>query len=228
MTPSTRTAADSVLTTGAGLGRRGGGGGGVGGGARRGPRASGPGIPSPDGKWEVLVRGHNLFLRDVKTSQVEPLSYDGNPGSSYARTAEEERSVGMNYNVLDPDIPTPDVYWSPDSRRLVAMRYQPGTTRSVYEVESSPEDQVQPKLESYPYLKAGDTVPIHKPHLFDVAAKKEIPLDESLFANPWSISDLRWNSNSAAVHLSFQSARTPGLAHSGGGRANRGGQTYCG
>jgi dienelactone hydrolase len=200
VTESTRTAADSVLAAGPGLGRRGGGGGG---GAGRGARASGPAIPSPDGKWEVLVRGHNLFLRDVKSSRVEPLTYDGNPGGSYARSAEEERSVGMNYQVRDPEIPTPDVYWSPDSRRLVAMRYQPGTLRTVYEVESSPEDQFQPKLESYPYLKPGDAVPIHKPRLFDVAARKEIPLDDSLYANPWSISDLRWNSNSAAFTFLF-------------------------
>ena len=199
---STRTVADSLLAAGPGLGRRGGAVAGVGG-ARRGPRAAGPAIPSPDGKWEVLVRGHNLFLRDVKSNQIEPLTYDGNPGSSYARTAEEERSVGMNYEVRDPEVPTPDAYWSPDSRRLVAMRYQPGTTRSVYEVESSPEDQFQPKLESYPYLKPGDTVPIHKPRLFDVAAKKEIPLDDSLFANPWSISDLRWSSNSARFNFLF-------------------------
>jgi hypothetical protein len=200
VTESTRTVADSALTAAPGLGRRGGGGGG--GGARRG-RASGPAIPSPDGKWEVLVRSHNLFLRDVKSTNVETLTYDGNPTSSYARTAEEERSVGMNFDVRDPDIPTPDAYWSPDCRHLVAMRYQPGTQRSVYEVESSPEDQFQPKLESYPYLKPGDTVPIYKPHLFDVETKREIPLDDSLYANPWTISDLRWSSNSATFTFLF-------------------------
>jgi len=202
VTESTRTAADSALTAGAGLGRRGGGGAAAGGG-RRGARASGPAIASPDGKWEVLVRGHNLFLRDVKSNNVAPLTYDGNPTSSYARNADEERSVGMNFEVRDPDIPTPDAYWSPDSRHLVAMRYQPGTTRSVYEVESSPEDQFQPKLESYPYLKPGDTVPIHKPHLFDIESKKEIPVDDSLYANPWSISELRWGSNSAGFSFLF-------------------------
>ena len=204
VTESARAAADSILAAGPGLGRRGGGaGGGAAGGARRGGRPSGPAIPSPDGKWEVLVRGHNLFLREVRSGRTEPLTYDGNPGSSYARTAEEERSVGMNYEARDPEIPTPDVYWSPDSRHFVAMRYQPGTVRAVYEVESSPEDQFQPRLESYPYLKPGDTVPVHKPRLFDAAARKEIPLDDSLFANPWSIGDLRWNSNSAGFTFLF-------------------------
>ncbi len=96
----------------------------------------------------------------------------------------------------DPDTPTPEVFWAPDSKHFVAMRLQPGTHRNVYLVESSPEDQLQPKLDSYPYLKPGDQVPIRKPHLFDVEAKKEIPTSDLLFSNPWSISDVRWSSNS--------------------------------
>jgi dipeptidyl-peptidase 4 len=196
VTASSLTDADSNITN-TGAGRRGG----AGGGGRRGQRAAGPAVPSPDGKWEVLVHGNNLFLHDLKSDKTEPLTYDGNPSSTYARNADEERFVNMNFDVRDPDIPTPEVAWSPDSCHLVAMRFQPGTQRSVYEVESSPEDQLQPKLESYPYLKAGDTVPIHKPHLFDVATKKEIPLDEALFTNPWSISDLRWNPDSS--HFTF-------------------------
>ena len=76
----------------------------------------------------------------------------------------------MDYDARDPETPTPEVYWSPDSQHLVAMRHQPGTTAG-FMIESSPEDQLQPKLESYPYLKPGDDVPIARPHLFDVAGE---------------------------------------------------------
>jgi len=176
-------------------GRRGGEGGGEGGGAR----ANLTGTRSPDGRWEVLVRGHNLYLRDLRasTNRDFKLTHDANPTSTYARDASRERYVEMQYNAADPETPTPEVYWAPDSKRFVAMRTRPGTQRTVYMVASSPEDQLQPKLESYPYLKPGDDIPIRKPRLFDVEAKREIPVNDVLFSNPWSISDIRWASNSS-------------------------------
>jgi dipeptidyl aminopeptidase/acylaminoacyl peptidase len=162
-----------------------------------GPRAASQ--RSSDGNWEVLVRGDNLFLRDTRQpkDQQRQLTFDGNPNSTYARNADTERSIEMNYDTRAPETPTPEVYWAPDSSHFVAMRLQPGTQRRVYLIESSPEDQLQPKLDSYPYLKPGDQVPIRKPHLFDLKTKKELPVSDSLFSNPWSISDLRWSSSSA-------------------------------
>jgi dipeptidyl-peptidase-4 len=167
------------------------------------PRAETRSARSPDGNWEAVVHGDNLFLRDTKTGKEQALTYDGNPNSSYARNAQWDRLVDMTYDARDPETPTPEVYWSPDSRKLVAMRLQPGTQRRVYLVESSPADQLQPKLDSYPYLKPGDEVPIRKPHLFDVEAKKEIPVDDALFSNPWSIGDVRWNTNSSRFTFIF-------------------------
>ncbi len=160
-------------------------------------RPSSAGVRSPDQKWEVLVRGHNLFLRETGNGNTRQLTHDGNPDSSYARNAEAERSVEMNYETRDPETPTPDVYWAPDSSRFVAMRLKSGTQRRVYIVESSPEDQLQPKLISYPYLKPGDEVPIRKPHLFEVETGKRIDISDALFPNPWSISELRWDRDSS-------------------------------
>jgi dipeptidyl-peptidase 4 len=168
-----------------------------------GVRPAGPGQQSPDGKWEAVVRGHNLYLRDVATNKEQPLTFDAHPDSTYSRSEEADRAIEMNYKARDPETPTPEVYWSPDSRWLVAMRLQPGTQRRVYMVQSSPPDQLQPKLDSVPYLKPGDAVPVRKPHLFDIEAKREIPVSDTLFANPWSISDLRWDTNSARFTFLF-------------------------
>ncbi|HEY3857305.1 MAG TPA: prolyl oligopeptidase family serine peptidase [Verrucomicrobiae bacterium] len=165
-------------------------------GGRRRPSVGGD--TSPDGKWSVSVRGDNLFLRNlnVRSNSDFQLTYDANPNSTYARNAEADRAVEMTYDARDPETPTPEIYWAPDSKHFVAMRLQPGTHRNVYLVESSPEDQLQPKLDSYPYLKPGDQVPIRKPPLFDIELKKEIQTSESLYSNPWSISDVRWSTNS--------------------------------
>jgi dipeptidyl-peptidase 4 len=161
------------------------------------PVAAKPDTTSPDGKWEAVVRGHNLYLRELSTGNETELTFDANPNSTYSRSADADRAIEMNYEARDPATPAPEVFWSPDSRKLVAMRLRPGTTRRVYLVQSSPEDQVQPKLESYPYLKPGDDVPIRKPHLFDIESRQEVPVKDDLFENPWSISDLRWDTNSS-------------------------------
>lgn len=167
---------------------------------RRGRRNNGgrasPEYRSPDGKWDAVVHHNDLYLREVATGKEWPLTTGATATNTYARDAEFDRGIDMDYNRADPEAPTPEVYWAPDSRSVVAMCLRPGTTRRVYLIESSPEDQVQPKLESYPYLKPGDDVPIRKPHLFDVTAKIEIPVSDALFPNPWSIEDLRWSPDS--------------------------------
>lgn len=158
--------------------------------------AAAPDYRSPDGRWDAVVHQHNLSLREVATGKEWPLTTRATETNTYARNEEFTRSIDMDYDRPDPKDPTPEVYWSPDSSKLVAMCLQPGTKRRVYLIESSPEDQLQPKLESYPYLKPGDDVPIRKPHLFDVAARREIPVADTLFPNPWSIDDLRWRADS--------------------------------
>ena len=161
------------------------------------------GARSPDKKLEILVRGHNLFLRNTGSGAEQQLTYEANPDNSYARNAEADRAIEMNYETRDPERPMPEVYWSPDSKHFVAMRHKAGTQRRVYAVESSPADQLQPKLVSFPYLKPGDEVPYAKPHLFDVETKKEIPVDDALFANPWSTDEVRWSPDSSRFTFLF-------------------------
>jgi dipeptidyl-peptidase-4 len=134
---------------------------------RRGER---PRIASPDGKWTVVVKDHNLYLREKETGTESALSRDGNADDGYS-----ER-----------------IFWSPNGKKLVALRTKKGQEHKVYLLESSPRDQLQPKLHVLDYLKPGDRIPITKPHLFDVNTRQEIPFTDKLFPNPWSIEDVRW------------------------------------
>src|SRR5258708_40035221 len=124
------------------------------------------------------MRGHNLYLRDPKTEKERPLTFDANPDNSYARDSQRDRAIEMEYDLREPETPVPEVYWSPDSRRLVALRTKPGTQRTVYLVESSPKDHLQPKLQAYPYLQPGDEVAPRQPHLFDLEAKQQIGIED--------------------------------------------------
>jgi len=133
------------------------------------PRAR-PDGESPDGRWAAFIKGHNVYLRDKPAGKELALSTDGTADDAYDG----------------------EFFWSPDSKKLVVIRTQKGDERKVYLIESSPKDQLQPKLHWYEYLKPGDKIPLSKPHLFDVAAAKPVPFSDELFPNPWSIGDVRW------------------------------------
>ncbi len=136
---------------------------------------------SPDGRWNVHVRDHNLFLEDTTDNSETALTKDG--------VAEDHYGRGL--------------FWSPDSRLLVAMKTQPAQTRTVNIVESSPKDQLQPKLIAFDYLKPGDRVAVSKPRLLEIAERKSIPLDDSLYAMPFAIRDVRWEADSSRFTFAY-------------------------
>ncbi|MFO0804207.1 MAG: DPP IV N-terminal domain-containing protein [Gemmataceae bacterium] len=128
---------------------------------------------SPDGAHTAFIKDFNVWLRDRKTKEESALTTNGRDDNSYGR-----------------------VFWSPDSKRLVAIRTKAGGDRKVTIVESSPRDQLQPKTLTYNYLKPGDKIPLDRPHLFDIEKKTEISTSDELFPNPWSISRHHWTPDS--------------------------------
>ena len=127
--------------------------------------------PSPDKRWEAIVENYNVVVRSPDRKQTISLSTDGSEGNYY-----ELNSFA----------------WSPDSRYLVAYRIKPGYKRMVHYTESSPSTQLQPIYFELPYTKPGDTLDLQQPVLFDVEAKREIPIDNALFPNPFDLTHAEW------------------------------------
>jgi dipeptidyl aminopeptidase/acylaminoacyl peptidase len=73
----------------------------------------------------------------------------------------------------------------------------------VHYIESSPTDQLQPKYSSREYPKPGDVLDIAAPVLFDVANRKSMPIDNSLFPNPYSLSNAVWWKDSRAFTFEY-------------------------
>ncbi|WP_165226736.1 prolyl oligopeptidase family serine peptidase [Aquisphaera insulae] len=147
---------------------------------RRGRRggARQPGSPrgedSPDGKFRTFIRDFDVNLEEKGTGKKSPVSFEGAETDGYES----------------------GVFWSPDSKKFVALRTAKGDTHIVNMVASSPTDQLQPKLVSHDYLKPGDKLPISRPHLFDVASRREIPIEDDHAPNPFGIEDVRWSPDS--------------------------------
>lgn len=89
------------------------------------------------------------------------------------------------------------IEWSPDRTRFVARFVTPSQKRMVHIVESSPADQVQPKLISFQYDKPGDVVEAWKPRLFDAETGSELAIDDALFRMPPAIDSLAWSADSS-------------------------------
>ena len=138
------------------------------------------GSESPDGKLAAFLKDNNVWLRDTKTKEETQLSTDGKADDAYGR-----------------------VYWSPDSKKLVAIKTKAGGDRKVTLVESSPRTQLQPLTSTYNYLKPGDPIPLPKPHLFDVEAKKEIAVSDELFPNPWDVGYEHWSKDGKHFYFTY-------------------------
>jgi dipeptidyl aminopeptidase/acylaminoacyl peptidase len=138
---------------------------------------------SPDGKWEAFVSNFNIVVRSTAAgSKLKPLSNDGSEGDAY-----------------DPE----SIVWSPDSAKLAAYRVRPGFRRIVYRVQSSPPDQVQPKLLPQLYVKPGDAVDLDQPRVFHVEPAKQLIVPNDLFPNPYTMSRLAWRKDSKTVSFEY-------------------------
>ena len=138
-------------------------------------------VSSPDGVWEAFIQNFNVVVRRVGEDDLTLLSHDGSEGNTYAH-----RSLA----------------WSPDSRRLAAYRVIPGYQREVHYVESSPEDQLQPKHSTLIYAKPGDVLDKERPVIFEVETGAQIDIDDALFPNAYTLFRLVWREDSR--HLTFE------------------------
>lgn len=139
-------------------------------------------VTSPDSNWVAHVKNNNVYVYPKgKPGQEVQLSFDGAPGNYYAN----------------------NLQWSPDSRKLAATRIRPNVPRTLYLVESSPTDQLQPKLQTRNYLKPGDALPQKQPILFIPGEKKSFAVDLDLISNQYDVSAIRWRKDSRAFTFEY-------------------------
>jgi dipeptidyl aminopeptidase/acylaminoacyl peptidase len=105
---------------------------------------------SPDGKYVAFVRNNNLFVADVATQTERALTTDGselvaNGKMDWVYMEEIGNRQGRAY------------WWSPDSTRLLFVRYDDTPVPRYAVVDPAP---VRQKVEVSPYPKPGDPNPV--------------------------------------------------------------------
>lgn len=138
-------------------------------------------VTSPDGKYVAFIKNDNICVREVATGKETQLSQDGTPGNYYS-----------SY-----------IQWSPDSKLVAAFRIRPAQKRYVYYVESSPADQLQPKLHKQEYAKPGDELAFKVPCIYGVENSKRLIPSTDLFSHQYEIYALQWNSDSKGITFEY-------------------------
>ena len=138
-------------------------------------------VTSPDGKFVAYIKNDNVCVRENATGRERQLSNDGTLGNYYSAY----------------------IQWSPDSRKVLSCRIRPSEKRYVYYVESSPRDQLQPKLHKQEYAKPGDELPFKVPCIFNVESGARLIPDTRLFDRQYDLSWLRWDNDSRAVTFEY-------------------------
>jgi dipeptidyl aminopeptidase/acylaminoacyl peptidase len=158
---------------------------------------------SPDGSVTVFTRANNLWLKTTADNSEVQLTTDAVAENTFRRDASRARGMGMEYDLPDFPEDSVDAHWAPNSKAVVAFQTTRVEERITYYIESTPADRLQPKLQSYPYFKPGDAIPIARPRLFRMEDRKEIPVSNELFPNPWSLDLIRWSDDGARFWMMY-------------------------
>lgn len=140
-----------------------------------------PPVFSPDSSAIAFIKNFNLNIKNNITDKETQLSYDGTKGNYYS-----------SY-----------IKWSPDGKKIMAYKVKPGEKRTIFFVESSPKDQLQPKLQSRDYLKPGDELPFKSPQLFLVESKKHVKISTDEFNKQYSLSNINWRKDSKTFTFEY-------------------------
>lgn len=138
-------------------------------------------VSSPDGKKEAYISEGNLWIEDKTSNKKTKLSNDGSPSEYYL----------------------PEIYWSPDSKKIVSCKYRPGGDRQLHLISSSPKDQLQPKMEQFSYAKPGDALPIRQPVAFIVDEGKVIHFNVPDAAMQYDLKHIKWDERSNYFTFDF-------------------------
>ena len=136
---------------------------------------------SPDSTFTAFIKNHNLYIKPTSSGNEIQLSFDGSAGFYYSSYMQ----------------------WSPDGKKIMAYKVRPGEEHKIYFVESSPQDQIQPKLQHRDYLKPGDMLSFRSPQLFKVASKEHIKVPTDLFDSQYSLTNFDWKDDSSAFTFEY-------------------------
>lgn len=153
---------------------------------------------SPDEKWVVFARGHNLFMMDSenyakalkkaddKTIQEIQLTTDGEEYYSFARRLTEEEKKELQKEEKerkDFRVPPINIIWSKDSKKFACIRQDERKVGDLWVINSLANPR--PTLETYKYGMPGEeNQPQPEILIFDITSKSRVKVKAEKFKDP--------------------------------------------
>ncbi len=169
-----------------------------------GSRASGAGpneLRSPDGAWDLFLKDHNLWLRNVATGAERALTTDGTRRNEYGGYL--EYSTEWVTNVRNGYPAPPIARWSGDSKRILVQRIDQRMVPETHLVQTVRPDSVRPKLWSFAFPLPGDSLARATWWVFDVTSGRAIAADapalDVLLAPHLSTGDAWWSDSAGTT-----------------------------
>ncbi|GEM69721.1 peptidase [Sphingobacterium mizutaii NBRC 14946 = DSM 11724] len=139
-------------------------------------------IESPDKVYLAYIKNNNIYVRkkaDLKSEKQ--MTFDGSPGLYYSAR-------------LD---------WSADSKKLSSSKVRKAEVRQLTLLESSPTDQLQPKLQYRDYAKPGDALSQYYPVIVNVESGQVVEVDPKQVENQFSLYNIRWRPDNNAITFEY-------------------------
>jgi len=160
---------------------------------------------SPDGKWAVSRRGHDLWIRSLQTGEERALTADGVPEYSYGSPPDNLTYGALMRRLGLPHMP-PLAHWSPDSRYVFTHRIDARNLPLSHLIETAPMNGGPPVLHSYRYAFPGaEAVPMADLVVFDAETGKAVaaktpPILMWIAAPSWT-GDWWWSPDASAIYV---------------------------
>ncbi len=144
---------------------------------------------SPDSKKIAYVRDGNLFIKDLQTDALQPITFDGAMGQNLYGMADAlyENNFGMMQAYQ----------WSPDGQRIAFLRFNEAAVKSF---PISYYDRAYPDVNKQRYPMAGEALPEVSVFIYNIKNKIITPVDLGTNPNQY-VTGIKWQPDNKALYV---------------------------
>jgi dipeptidyl-peptidase-4 len=123
---------------------------------------------SPNGAWRAFYRDHNLWLSFTNGSNEFAITKEGSPRSRL-------KFGSANWVYGEELFQTTAIWWSSNSQKVAFYRFDESRVKDYF--LALDQTRVPSRMDTEPYMKAGDTNPVVDILIYDVPSKKTVRVD---------------------------------------------------
>jgi dipeptidyl-peptidase-4 len=164
---------------------------------------------SPDGRRAIVVKDHDLWVKDVASGRENPLTSDGETYFAWGKLPDAALLTLASERHPLP-LPPWGASWSPDGRYIVASRLDERPIKPYPYLESVPQDgSFKPIARSLRVGVLGEPLPVFSAAVFDTVTGKSmrVALPET-FTGSIAFEIFGWSADAKRFYLSL-----PGKGH---------------